>query len=308
MPFIIGGALVGSALIGGVASAMSASEQAEAVSEQNVSNVNLNLANRQFNAEQADINRQFQQGMAGSAYQRAVSDMKAAGLNPMLAYSQGGAAMPGGSLASSSAATVDPVVDNAGGAGLGGALAAASKSVELQSVVQGMKQSKAQEELLRAQVPRQMAETHLSESSARQIDARLEKEFPLDIDVKRESAIRARQRHDAYERSSIASALGEGKEKGDFGTRQLAGELVSLEAGADLKDIEEREARLGLSDRLKMLAAAREHEELGLSRSRAESEFYKGLGKYRPYVVGAGEIFNSAARARRSLGGFLGGR
>lgn len=52
-----------------------------------------------FNAQQAQLNRDFQAQMSGTAYQRATADMKAAGLNPMLAYSQGGASSPVGSTA-----------------------------------------------------------------------------------------------------------------------------------------------------------------------------------------------------------------
>lgn len=63
------------------------------------------LKDRDFQAEQAQIQRDFQQQMADTSYQRAVTDMQAAGINPMLAVSQGGAAMPGGAMPSGSTAT-----------------------------------------------------------------------------------------------------------------------------------------------------------------------------------------------------------
>lgn len=55
-----------------------------------------------FNAQQAEIDRQFQADMANTQYQRGVADMRAAGVNPAVAIGNGGAAAPSGSAASGS--------------------------------------------------------------------------------------------------------------------------------------------------------------------------------------------------------------
>lgn len=48
---------------------------------------NIDIANRQMD---------FQERMSSTAYQRAMQDMKKAGLNPLLAYQKGGASTPPG--------------------------------------------------------------------------------------------------------------------------------------------------------------------------------------------------------------------
>lgn len=73
-----------------------------------VSNGQENQANREYNAREAQLNRDFQMDMSNTAYQRAVADMKKAGLNPALLFS-------GGHSASSSTPTGSQASYNVGG-------------------------------------------------------------------------------------------------------------------------------------------------------------------------------------------------
>lgn len=105
------------------------------------------------NAKMAQSQMDFQERMSDTAYQRAVADMKKAGINPMLAVSQGGASTPGGS----SATMVNSKAPL--GAGISSAFNAYSNYVDLKSKQADTNLSQAQASSAAAQSAKIVADT-----------------------------------------------------------------------------------------------------------------------------------------------------
>lgn len=97
--FGIDDAIVGAAIGGGLSigsTAMNNANQMKMMREQQA-----------FNKHEAEMQREWAGGLSSTAYQRATTDMKLAGINPMLAFMKGGADTPGGATASSGMATTE---------------------------------------------------------------------------------------------------------------------------------------------------------------------------------------------------------
>lgn len=143
----------------------------------NIIGANIN-AESQHETNQANIasareQMAFQERMSSSSYQRGISDMKAAGLNPALAYSQGGASSPGGSMATSIAPKRGDAVSAIGG-GIGTAVALHQQKAQTDKIESDTKLNTNVDAIQKAQHYNLQAEGRISSAQAAKAEAEAE--------------------------------------------------------------------------------------------------------------------------------------
>lgn len=211
-----------------------------------------NRTNIQLGREQMD----FQERMSNTAYQRATKDMQAAGLNPMLAYSQGGASAPVGSM---------PQVQNAASHLVG----SAGQAVQVLQGIQNLAQTEAGTEKLRAETAQVKSLT---------LDQALHT-AKLVADTRKVGA---------------DTDLSEQEHNRRIFANPIINEILDLDRAIKASSAK-REAGTWEED-VKLRRAERELRELAIPEAKSQSQFFESVGQSQPFLRMVLEIIKAAQR------------
>lgn len=209
------------------------------------------MSANESNKKLAKQQMKFQERMSSTAYQRAVKDMQAAGLNPMLAYSQGGASSPIGAMPK-----MENVAASAVNSGQSGALIAA----QLDNIKAQTERTEAEADNVRAdtvvkeeQVPWYKQSTLTSSyqagmfASQSSVNHQMMQKVAKEVDfVVSQTELSQAQRNKVYE--EVANLISEGDRiRADIALKRIELVLLKYEVpGA--KNIAEYAAKTGLLD------------------------------------------------------------
>lgn len=198
-------------------------------------NLQATKATNEANAKMAEENRKWQERMSSTSHRRAVADLKAAGLNPILA-AKGGASTPGGAMATAVAPDYSHIGDAIGKIG--------NTALNVLRVKNEMRQAD-------AQIAATHAETALKVANANHVDASAQavRELMPERAERAKTAAdrygaeaaeaRVRMKHSGYdEKAAPVDAINRriGELLGNFGSAFMFGRMLKGLKGGKLED------------------------------------------------------------------------
>lgn len=205
----------------------------------------------------------FQERMSNTAYPRAIQGMKDAGLNPILAYSQGGASSPIGAM---------PQVQNVASAGVNSAAAGA----QVVSAVQNIMRSRAETLQVNAATEKIKSETMEKNLNTARLAA--------EVDQMKASGSSLRATADNTQQAILGTiadsatkhAVFQEMNKGGKGGTGFAADVARRKAEAAIAGFE-------------------------VSGSKASSQYFEDVGKFDPYMRIILQLLRGSSSAYRSF-------
>lgn len=198
----------------------------------------------------------FQERMSNTAYQRATKDMQDAGLNPMLAYSQGGASAPMGSM---------PQVQNAASHLVG----SAGQAVQVLQGIQNLAQTEAGTDKIRAETAAIKSTTLDNAMHSAALEAQI-----------RATGARYDLDEQEYDRRRIANPY--------------INELLRLDR--DTRTIGLDREKLTWMEDVKLRRAERALRELAIPEAKSSAQFFNSIGQSQPWLRMILEILRAGRR------------